>query len=49
MTEISNPHDRFFKYVLSCRDAARDFVLYYFPADVTALLDIESLVVRKTL
>ncbi len=47
MTEISNPHDRFFKDVLSRREAARDFVLYYLPADVAALLDIESLVVSK--
>lgn len=47
MTEISNPHDRFFKDVLSRREAAQDFVLYYLPADVAALLDIESLVVSK--
>ena len=47
MTEISNPHDRFFKDVLSRREAARDFVLYYLPADVAVLLDIESLVVSK--
>jgi predicted transposase YdaD len=47
VTEISNPHDRFFKDVLSRREAARDFVLYYLPADVAALLDVESLVVSK--
>ena len=47
MTEISNPHDRFFKDVLSRREAARDFVLYYLPADLAALLDVESLVVSK--
>ena len=27
--------------------AALDFVLYYLPADITVLLDIESLVVSK--
>jgi len=43
MTEISNPHDRFFKDVLSRREAARDFVLYYLPADMAALLDVDSL------
>ena len=47
MTEISNPHDRFFKDVLSRREAARDFVLYYLPADLVELLDVESLVVSK--
>ncbi|MCK5508009.1 MAG: Rpn family recombination-promoting nuclease/putative transposase, partial [Desulfobacterales bacterium] len=46
-TEISNPHDRFFKDVLLRREAALDFVLYYLPADITVLLDIESLVVSK--
>jgi predicted transposase/invertase (TIGR01784 family) len=40
-------NDRFFKDVLSRREAALDFVLYYLPADLAALLDIESLVVSK--
>jgi len=47
MTEISNPHDRFFKDVLSRREAARDFVLHYLPAEVAKLLDVESLEVSK--
>jgi predicted transposase/invertase (TIGR01784 family) len=47
MTEISNPHDRFFKEVLSRPEAARDFVVHYLPDEVTALLDLDSLEVTK--
>ncbi len=47
MTEISNPHDRFFKEVLSRQEVARDFLLNYVPANLVGLLDIESLEIRK--
>ena len=47
MTEISNPHDRFFKETFSRVEAARDFVLNYLPSEVTALLDLESLEATK--
>ncbi len=47
MTEISNPHDRFFKEVLSRQEVARDFLLHYVPANIVGLLDIDSLEIRK--
>lgn len=47
MTEISNPHDRFFKEVLSRQEVARDFLLHYVPANLVGLLDIDSLEIRK--
>ena len=47
MTVISNPHDRFFKETFSRIESARDFVLYYLPPEVTALLDLESLEATK--
>lgn len=47
MSELINPHDRFFKEVLSQQDAARDFLRYYLPAEVAGLLDYSSLEVRK--
>lgn len=47
MADITNPHDRFFKEVLSREEAARDFILHYLPADIVALLDIDSLETRK--
>ncbi|MBI4531486.1 MAG: Rpn family recombination-promoting nuclease/putative transposase [Candidatus Latescibacteria bacterium] len=34
MMEIVNPHDHFFKEILSRQGEARDFVLYYLPAEV---------------
>ena len=47
MTDISNPHDKFFKEVFSHKDAARDFVIHYLPVEVTTLLDRESLEICK--
>ena len=47
MPELSNPHDHFFKQVLSRPDAARDMVLNYLPAEVVAVLDPTSLALRK--
>ena len=47
MSDITNPHDRFFKEVLSRKEVARDFILHYLPADIVALLDVDSLEIRK--
>jgi len=47
MTDITNPHDRFFKEALSRQEVARDFVAHYLPGDISALLDLDSLMVRK--
>lgn len=39
MAELSNPHDRYFRETLANPQAARDFLRYYLPAEVAALLD----------
>jgi len=44
---MSNPHDRFFKRIVSRPEAARGLVLDYLPPDVVALLDETSLELRK--
>jgi len=43
MPEISNPHDLFFKELLSRPEGQRDFVANYLPAAVVAQLDLSSL------
>lgn len=47
MADITNPHDKFFKEVLSRQEVARDFILHHLPYDIVGLLDIESLEIRK--
>ena len=47
MTEISNPHDKFFKEVFSRREIAVDFLRNYLPNDVFLCLDEESIYLRK--
>jgi predicted transposase/invertase (TIGR01784 family) len=47
VSELANPHDRFFKEVLSRQDAAEDFVRHYLPAEVVSLLDPSSLAMVK--
>ena len=42
MPEISNPHDLFFKELLSRPEGQRDFVANYLPAAVVAQLDLSS-------
>jgi predicted transposase/invertase (TIGR01784 family) len=44
---LSNPHDKFFKDLFSRHEAARDFLQYYLPADISALLDLSDLEIRK--
>jgi predicted transposase/invertase (TIGR01784 family) len=43
MTDLSNPHDKFFKVTLSQPGAAEAFLRHFLPADVTALLDLDHL------
>lgn len=43
MTEVVNPHDKFFKEALTQPDAARTFLRDYLPAEVAALLDLTHL------
>ena len=47
MEKISNPHDKFFKEVLSRQEAAVDFVVHYLPKNITSLLDVDSLEISK--
>ena len=47
MTEISNPHDKFFKEVFSRREVAVDFLRNYLPNDVFSCLDEESIYLKK--
>ena len=42
MAEISNPHDRFFKELLSSPQMAADFLRYYLPQEVVAALDLSA-------
>jgi len=45
--KVNSPHDRYFKQTLSHADQARDFVLHYLPAEITRLLDLDTLSVCK--
>lgn len=47
MTEIDNPHDKFFKKVFSGRETAAEFLQNYLPSDMVRLLDLESLEYTK--
>ncbi|MGH9939886.1 MAG: Rpn family recombination-promoting nuclease/putative transposase, partial [Blastocatellia bacterium] len=47
MSEITNPHDRFFKEVLSRPETAADFLANYLPPDVAAALDLSALELIK--
>ncbi len=43
MSEINNPHDRFFKELLSQRVNARDFLRYYLPPEIVAEFDLRKI------
>lgn len=43
MSELSNPHDKFFKETFSRPEIARDFLSNYLPSAVVASLDLDSL------
>ena len=47
MTEISNPHDKFFKEVFTRRNGAEEFLRHYLPENVVGLLDLDSLEYNK--
>jgi predicted transposase/invertase (TIGR01784 family) len=46
-TDLSNPHDRFFKEIWSRKRVSRDFLRHYLPAAVVALLDLNTLELTK--
>ncbi|HSN74369.1 MAG TPA: Rpn family recombination-promoting nuclease/putative transposase [Anaerolineae bacterium] len=37
---LSNPHDRFFRHVLSQQDVATDFLRHYLPPEAGALVNL---------
>ncbi|MBE7528201.1 MAG: Rpn family recombination-promoting nuclease/putative transposase [Ardenticatenaceae bacterium] len=43
MSDLTNPHDHFFKEIFSRIEVARDFFANYLPASVTAVLDLDTL------
>ncbi|MGH9835071.1 MAG: Rpn family recombination-promoting nuclease/putative transposase [Blastocatellia bacterium] len=47
MTEISNPHDKFFKATFGRLDVAADFLAHYLPPEVAAALDLTTLELTK--
>ncbi len=47
MTELPNPHDRFFKELFAHLPTARDFVRHYLPEPLSAALDLRTLTIVK--
>lgn len=47
MSELTNPHDRFFKETFSRPELARDFLQNYLPAELVAIIDFDSLQLQK--
>jgi len=47
MPELTNPHDKFFKEILSREEVARDFLKNYLPPEVYALINTDSLELSK--
>lgn len=43
MSDINNPHDSFFKELLSQPQNARDFLRYYLPPEISAEFDLRHL------
>ena len=47
MSDIVNPHDKFFKELLSHKDGARDFFIHYLPREILKLLDLKGIEIVK--
>ena len=47
MSEICNPHDKFFKEAFGREETARDFVVNYLPDEIRELLDLECIEAGK--
>ena len=47
MADVVNPHDKFFKQLLTQPDAAETFLRTYLPPDVAAQLDLSALQLAK--
>jgi len=46
-SELSNPHDRFFKEIWSREAIGQDFLRHYLPQEIVDLLDLDSLELTK--
>jgi predicted transposase/invertase (TIGR01784 family) len=47
MKPVNNIHDNLFRYAMSHRDVAADFLFHYLPTDLTANLRLETLTIAK--
>jgi predicted transposase/invertase (TIGR01784 family) len=47
MSELQNPHDRFFRETFSRLEVARDFLTEYLPSEVVAVLNLDTLELQK--
>ena len=47
MTQLSTPHDEFFKRVFSQQDAAHSFLANYSPPEISPLFDLAGLAIDK--
>ncbi len=47
MSEVTNPHDKFFREMWSRQEVARDFLANYLPDDVLQYVHLESLQIEK--
>jgi len=47
LSDITTPHDHFFKRLISQREAAQDFVRYYLPQELVRLMDLSTLELCK--
>ncbi len=47
MENLPNPHDRLFKEIWSSTEVVKDFIRYYMPKDVSALIDTEQTEICK--
>jgi predicted transposase/invertase (TIGR01784 family) len=47
MSELRNPHDRFFRETFSRPEVARDFITEYLPSEVVDVLNLESFELDK--
>ncbi len=47
MSDITNPHDKFFKEIFSYPEVAQDFLLHYLPANIRDQLNPNTIVLTK--
>ena len=47
MSELTNPHDKFFKETFSRPEVARSFLQQYLPSHIVPLLDLDNLYLEK--